>query len=65
MIRAYTQECNEIWQCKEGHDDKINKLVEKWYIDADVLWIRPSGNPLTPEIWSGNTFDLKPNIKKI
>lgn len=67
IIRAYTQECNEIWQCESGHDDKINKLVEKWYIDADVLWIRPSGNPLTPAIWSEmvGSGDIKFESSKI
>lgn len=52
FLREYLEESITMWKCKENHVEQINKFIKKWYVDPDVVFIRPSGNPLTPEIWS-------------
>jgi hypothetical protein len=48
--QSFVKECfqatMEIWKDQTDYETKIDNLVKKYYVDTDVIIIRPSGNPI-------------------
>ena len=56
--QSFVKECfqatMEIWKDQTDYETKIDNLVKKYYVDTDVIIIRPSGNPIKANGFKSN-----------
>ena len=54
FIEDYTKAQADLWKEKEQIKEKYEAFSKQWQCDADVFFVRPSGNPMTNEIAVSN-----------
>ena len=55
FVRDYTLAQSEMWATEpENVASKHGEFYEKWMVDEDVFFVRPSGNPMGKKVAAGN-----------